>query len=111
MREADAARVPRRAREVHLDVRADIRCGREPFHRIMDVVETLRPGDRLVLLVPFEPTPLYHVLRRRGFSHTAETLENGAWRVVFDLPEAVAATKPPALVRRQAGVGRPPSHG
>lgn len=55
----------------------------EPFAKIMNTVAQLRPDERLRLLAPFEPVPLYSVLARKGFSHTAREIENGDWEVVF----------------------------
>jgi hypothetical protein len=49
------------ARLVRLDVREDIREGREPFARIMRAVKNLRDGEVLVLRAPFEPIPLCDV--------------------------------------------------
>jgi uncharacterized protein (DUF2249 family) len=70
-------------REVHLDVRAEIRDGHEPFQRIMATVAALGPGDVLVLRAPFEPLPLYRVLARQGFDHRAERRGPEDWWVWF----------------------------
>jgi len=66
-----------------LDVRDDLRQGREPFTRIMQTVDGLDPDESLELVVPFEPAPIYMVMERRGFSHRAEQTPDGDWRVVF----------------------------
>ena len=66
-----------------LDVRDDLRQGREPFTRIMQTVDGLGPDESLELVVPFEPAPLYMVMERRGFSHRAKQTPDGDWRVVF----------------------------
>src|SRR6185312_1664513 len=57
------------AREVELDVREDLRCGREPFSRIMAAVAALAEGEILRLRAPFRPVPLFSVLAKRGFAH------------------------------------------
>ena len=57
--------LPETAR-VDLDVREDIREGREPFARIMAAVDALPPDGVLVLRAPFEPVPLYGVLAAGG---------------------------------------------
>ena len=57
--------------DVHVDVREDISRGREPLARIMAALRALTSGQALVLRAPFEPTPLYDVLGRRGFAHRA----------------------------------------
>jgi uncharacterized protein (DUF2249 family) len=70
-------------RLVHLDVREDIRRGREPFGRIMATVKDLRPEQVFVLHAPFEPLPLYGVLGGRGFAHWAESRAPDDWSVWF----------------------------
>jgi uncharacterized protein (DUF2249 family) len=74
--------------EVPVDVRADIREGREPLGRIMAHVKALRTGEVLVLRAPFEPLPLYHLLGRRGFAHWAERRAADDWSVWFFLEAA-----------------------
>ncbi|HEV2434651.1 MAG TPA: DUF2249 domain-containing protein [Verrucomicrobiae bacterium] len=68
---------------VTLDVRDDLRNGSEPFSKIMYIVGQLRPGERLSLLVPFEPVPLFAVMMQRGFAHEARQLPDGDWEVLF----------------------------
>lgn len=68
---------------VTVDVRDDIRAGREPFPRIMAAVSSLREGQALELINVFEPVPLYEVMRQRGFRHRTERTPEGDWRVVF----------------------------
>jgi uncharacterized protein (DUF2249 family) len=76
---------------VTLDVREDLRNGREPFSKIMSTVAALRVDEQLRLIVPFEPVPLFDVMMRRGFVHDAWPIESGDWEVLFtrdtrDLP-------------------------
>lgn len=68
---------------VTLDVRDDLRQGREPFSKIMDAVSRLADGQGLKLVAPFEPVPLYAVLGRQGFAHRSRQLDSGDWEVVF----------------------------
>src|SRR5881296_3851953 len=68
---------------VTLDVRGDIREGREPFARIMDMVAQLKGGESLRLIAPFEPVPLFSVMARRGFSHEARPTDSGDWEILF----------------------------
>ncbi len=70
-------------RLVHLDVREDIRRGREPFARIMAAVKGLEPDQVLALRAPFEPAPLYQVLGKRGFAHWTEQRAPDDWAVWF----------------------------
>lgn len=82
-----------RLRPVELDVRGDIRAGREPFARIMGAVRQLGPGEALVLRAPFEPLPLYDVLGRRGLAHWTERLASDDWRVWFYRPDGSTAVR------------------
>ncbi len=71
------------ARQIHLDVREDIRRGQEPFARIMAAIKTLGADQVLVLRAPFEPAPLYDVLGKRGFAHWTERRADDDWSVWF----------------------------
>lgn len=66
-----------------LDVREDLRQGREPFQKIMATVASLAPDEDFELIAPFEPFPLYTVLEQRGFEHETEQGSDGSWRVRF----------------------------
>jgi uncharacterized protein (DUF2249 family) len=68
---------------VTVDVREDIRHGREPFSKIMDAVENLKPGETLLLINSFEPRPLYRVMANLGFSHWSEETATGDWKIYF----------------------------
>jgi len=68
---------------VTLDVRADIRAGRQPCAKILNAVARLRPGQSLRLVAPFEPVPLFEVLGQQGFAHRARELRGGDWEVLF----------------------------
>lgn len=84
-----------RDEEVILDVREDIRQGREPFSRIMTAVAGLGADQQLRLIAPFEPVPLFHVLARQGFQHTARANESGDWEVLFT--RSAHDARPPTL--------------
>ncbi len=71
------------ARFVTLDVRDDLREGREPFPRIMAAVRNLEPDEGLELYATFEPRPLYAAMAELGFDAAAEPLPEGDWRVRF----------------------------
>jgi hypothetical protein len=68
---------------VKLDVRDDLRKGVEPFSKIMGAVSALRPDEQLLLIAPFEPVPLFSVLKRQGFEHVSRELESGDFEVLF----------------------------
>ncbi len=66
-----------------LDVRDDLRGGREPFSRIMEAWRALPPGGVLRLRAIFEPVPLYAVMAKQGLEHWTERLADDDWRVWF----------------------------
>lgn len=68
---------------VRLDVRPLLAAGGEPFNLIMIAAERVPVGGILELTAPFEPVPLYHVLRRRGFVGNATVQGPGEWLVTF----------------------------
>ena len=73
---------------VTLDVREDVREGREPFRRIMDAVGHLRDGDTFRLIAPFEPVPLINLLNSQGLKSSTVRLDSGDFEVVFSAPIA-----------------------
>jgi uncharacterized protein (DUF2249 family) len=83
---------------VDLDVRSDLRSGREPFSRIMEARRALPAGGVLRLRAIFEPVPLYAVFHRQGFRHWTEHRAQDDWVVWFYPadPAAAAAGDPPA---------------
>lgn len=70
-------------RIVDLDVRDELRAGREPFRLIMSAALRVGEGQVLRVRAIFEPAPLYQVLGRQGFSHFTEQLGAEDWRVWF----------------------------
>ena len=90
---------------VTVDVREDIRLGKEPFSRIMATVAKLKNDQGMLLVAPFEPVPLYAVLAQQGFSHESKTTEAGDWEILFQrLPDAAAATSAAGAVPKRPGV-------
>jgi uncharacterized protein (DUF2249 family) len=70
-------------RIVELDVRADLREGREPFQRIMEAKDRVPEGGALVLRAIFEPAPLYRVLGGHGFEHATQQRAADDWVIWF----------------------------
>lgn len=67
---------------ITLDVREELAKNREPFSLIMRAINTLEhPGDQMILIAPFEPTPLYRVLK--SFDYETSVQEDGSYRVCF----------------------------
>lgn len=85
-----------RQRIVTLDVREDIRNGREPFAKIMQAVARLKDDEKLLLIAPFEPAPLFAVLAQQGFSHQAKAAPSGDWEVLFTRADGASAGAEPS---------------
>lgn len=68
---------------LRLDTRPIFARGETPCKAIDDATAKLIPGQPLVLIVPFEPVPLYAKLGKEGFTHQAKELADGAWQVEF----------------------------
>lgn len=65
------------------DRRLDVReISREPFGPIMDELEALQPGERLLLISRFDPKPLYGVLDGRGFETETTRVDDEEWHIV-----------------------------
>ncbi len=74
-----------------IDVREDLREGREPFQRIMMAANSLQPGQEMELWALFEPKPLFAVMAGMGFDHEAVEEPNGDWKVRFFRPVGATA--------------------
>lgn len=68
---------------IELDVREDLKKKLEPFQKIMEAVKDLNGGDVFILHAPFKPTPLFTVLKAKGFEHAVEELEKKHWKITF----------------------------
>jgi uncharacterized protein (DUF2249 family) len=79
---------------VTLDVREDLRNGREPFSKIMNAVGQLQAEEKLLLVAPFEPAPLFSVLGKQGFEHQSKRLQSGDWEVLFTRRSEIAFVPP-----------------
>ena len=102
-------------RIVDLDVRDDLRTGREPFARILEARRALPADGVLRLRAIFEPYPLYRVMAGQGLDHWTEQLAEDDWRVWFfaagaagapgDAPPSGSADGAKASTSGDAGVG------
>lgn len=97
---------------VRLDVRPIIGAGDEPFETIIAAADTIPEGGVLELTAPFQPLPLYPVLRKRGFSAETQQRAPDEWVVRFKqtgiTPEtlvAAVAERHPATVEVLAKYG------
>ncbi len=94
---------------VLVDVRQDLRNGREPFSKIMNAAAALGPDQQLLLLAPFEPVPVVEILARQGFRHTAHLCESGDWEVRFVREDGCVALDEavPGAPQRSSGIAAP----
>jgi len=81
---------------VEVDVREDLRAGREPFSRIMASRRDVPDGGALCVRAIFEPVPLYDVLGAQGLDHHTERLAEDDWRVWFYATPGRAPAPQPA---------------
>jgi len=72
---------------VTLDVRDDIRQGLQPCSKILQTAASLKDGEALRLITPFEPVPLFSMMAQKGFAHQAKPLGAGDWEVLFTRTE------------------------
>lgn len=66
-----------------LDVRPVFARGDTPCAQINEALANLQPGQTFVLLVPFEPVPLYSKFANLGLGHHAASLPDGSYRIEF----------------------------
>jgi uncharacterized protein (DUF2249 family) len=67
------------------DLEIDV-CGLEPpepMERVLDALGTLQPGQRLRVLIPREPYPLYGILDRNGYLHETKSREDFLYEVLI----------------------------
>lgn len=66
-----------------LDVRPMIARGEEPFPVIHARADALEPGEGLIVIAPFLPSPLVEKLAGEGFGTKVEHGTGGEWMVYF----------------------------
>jgi hypothetical protein len=71
------------AKIVELDVREDIKNKLEPFQKIMGAIKDLDKNDTFILHAPFNPVPLYAVLKAKGFTHETEEIDSKHFKITF----------------------------
>ena len=82
----EAVDYPDDAPVVDVDVREDLRAGREPFGKIMSAVGALKPEEVLCVRATFAPAPLLAVLAERGYVNHMESQAEDDWSVWFWRP-------------------------
>ena len=75
------ATMPQPIRFKRFDVRGLIRQGVEPFPEIRRRVDAVKPGEGLVVVAPFLPSPLIEVLAGEGLATRVERGTGADWIV------------------------------
>jgi uncharacterized protein (DUF2249 family) len=55
----------------------------EPFVRTMEMLDTLKPGEKMLLLLLREPHPLYKVLSQNGCAWETELQADGTFEILI----------------------------
>ncbi|MGE5768688.1 MAG: DUF2249 domain-containing protein [Betaproteobacteria bacterium] len=55
----------------------------EPFVRTMEMLDTLKPGEKMLLLLFREPHPLYKVLSQNGYAWETELQADGTFEILI----------------------------
>jgi uncharacterized protein (DUF2249 family) len=55
----------------------------EPFVQTMEMLDTLKPGEKMLLLLFREPHPLYKVLRQNGYTYETELVADGTFEILI----------------------------
>ncbi len=55
----------------------------EPFVQTMEMLDTLKPDERMLLLLFREPHPLYKVLRQNGYTYETELVADGTYEILI----------------------------
>jgi hypothetical protein len=81
--DGETVEFPADAPVVEVDVREDLRTGREPLSKIMRAVDGLGDGEVLRVRATFAPVPLVGLLSERGFVYHLEEHDADDWSVWF----------------------------
>lgn len=55
----------------------------EPFVQTMEMLDTLKAGEKMLLLLFREPHPLYKVLRQNGYTYESEQVADGTFEILI----------------------------
>ncbi len=74
---------------VILDVRVDLAQGKKPLTKILAAARALQSDQGLKLITPFEPLPLFFVLKKLGLQHRSHQVAEEHWETLFahELPD------------------------
>lgn len=66
-----------------MDVRGLLARGVEPYPEIRKCVDAIKPGEGLIVIAPFLPSPLVEKLGSEGFQSRLEKGAGSDWVVYF----------------------------
>jgi len=55
----------------------------EPMARVLDALDALSPGQRLLFLIHLEPRPLFRILVQNGYAYECTPDPDGFFRVLI----------------------------
>lgn len=53
----------------------------EPFERVVDALQALRPGDEILLLLEREPQPLFRFLSKNNYQYRSVMNKDGEFEI------------------------------
>jgi hypothetical protein len=77
---------PRKPQRRQLDIRPILARGDEPYPWIRPLVMATEPGDELLIVSPFLPSPLIERLQSDGFEVRPDRGADGSWHTLFRRP-------------------------
>lgn len=69
--------------QLELDVRSDLKNGKDPFEKIMGVVKELKESQTLTLHTTFRPLPLIRLMKMQGFTAHSQSITPDHWVTTF----------------------------
>lgn len=75
--------IPPIANFKRIEVEPLLDAGREPLPEILRHVQSVGPGEGLIVIAPFLPSPLIEMLRSNGFESKLERDADRNWIVYF----------------------------
>jgi uncharacterized protein (DUF2249 family) len=55
----------------------------EPMELVMEALSTIKPGEKVQLLLYREPYPLYGILQRNHYAHQATLRDDGTFEILI----------------------------
>jgi uncharacterized protein (DUF2249 family) len=55
----------------------------EPMERVLGALDTLRPGDQLLMIIDRQPRPLYRILDSNGYAYRETLIPEGVFEILI----------------------------